>query len=480
MQYPLARWTALGLMLAGLVTVAACIEDSDSDDDRTGEVRVVHAISDVRSVDVAVDGQALQPLRQIAYGDSSGLISLDAGEVEITVGPSGGGDEGTLDLEGLEQPVEIVEDERHVLVLSHREEAGPYAQFLTEEIPEEAGQETGTVHYRVGHYSPIAPEELDFYIIEDGESLDDSTEPVATVAYDGLGEAGWSEAQEFQQDDFNLIVTEAGADPTDPEQQLFRHQFDQSEAGLLEGELVLFAAMDTRRSTSPIDVTVVREAAGEPFLGLLDERSGLRVLHGFLDEDDPDGDGAIDIDLDDAPGLITGLAPGETSATRPVEHGERVLDALYSSDGGHVLSDEELELLESEDVLVIVAGNASSGTTELIRRGMPFSPLAGDQGRFHFTHAAPAYDMSQDSDLELHFADDEEVIADELEPGDGAIFNIVAGEFEAEVRNEGDDLLASREIEIHAGVLYNVTAVDGEDGGIELIVDELPVNPALD
>lgn len=477
MQYVFSRWTALPLLLGGLVITAACIEDSDdADDEADGEIRVVHAISDVSAVDILLDGEPIQPFTGIAYGDSSELIGVDAGEVDLTVVPSGSGLDEALDLEDLDGAIEIAEDERHVVILSHRREAGPQAQVRTETIPEESGQDTGTVFFQVAHYSPIAPEELDFYLIEDGDELDGNTEPVATVNYDGLGEGEWSEVQEFEKGDFDLIVTESGADPTDADEQLFRHDLDQSEASLLEGEVIFFAAMDSRRASSPIDVTLVREAAGSPYLGMLDERAGLRILHGVLDHDDPGEDGSIDIDLDDQSELVTDLSPEDTSATQAIEHGERELTARYSSSQGDILTDEELEIQESEDVFAIVAGRASSDTFELIRRGMPFSPMNSEDGRFLFTHAAPDYP----GELEVAFADDDEPLGEELEVGEGPIFNLPAEEFELEVRDEQEELVAEMDLAIEAGILYNITAVDNEDGEIELIVDELPVNPPLD
>ncbi len=84
----------LGLSLLAALPLAACGDDSNDDDDgvvagETLKIRVVHASAGAPAVDVYAEGVATPLISDLAYGEASAYLEIDAGTYNLQVRAAG-------------------------------------------------------------------------------------------------------------------------------------------------------------------------------------------------------------------------------------------------------------------------------------------------------------------------------------------------------------------------------------------------------
>lgn len=260
-----SKKTLLASVLTAAV-LAGCGSNSSNNSSSpvaTGQLRIVHASPNAPEVNVTANGTNL--VSELDYAESSGFLTVDAGEYDIVVEgivPGGNLDVITVD------DFQLNQDDR-TTVIAVDEVATITPLVVAESAAEPA---TDEVAIRVIHAAQGAPA-VDVYVTAPGDSLVSST-PALSFAFSDTVDAGALAAGAVQ-----IRVTLAGT-------QTVVYDSGTVDLAGFAGQRILLAAVDTTNATtsfsSPVKLLAITDTAVLTLLDT-DTTAAVKVVHASPD-----------------------------------------------------------------------------------------------------------------------------------------------------------------------------------------------------
>lgn len=187
------RRLLLATTLFGALTLAAACDDDDgTGPEPRGRLRAVHAIADVATTDVYLDGDKVKGA--LAYKGADGYRDSETGARAVKIRKAGA----AADLVSVNQSVQA---DRDYTIIAYGREAQPKSLALTDD---NAAPAAGKGKLRVVHAAAGQPN-VDVYVVESADDLEEAT-AVATNLAPGAASAYVS----VDADTYLVILTGVG------------------------------------------------------------------------------------------------------------------------------------------------------------------------------------------------------------------------------------------------------------------------------
>ncbi len=343
----------LSVTMLSMLFLVGCEEDEPSAPGaEMTQIRVIHTSYDAPNVDVQVDGE--NAITDLAYGQSSGYTSIEAGTRSVTVTPAGS-----------TSPQVIAEnlplDEGEVYSVFAMDSLDAISAVFTSEDKSAA---SGQAKIRFVHASPDAP------------AVDIRTGSASGAAV--FSSAAFKDISDYttvDPNDYMFVVTPAGT-----EEEVIA--FDP--VGLEAGQVYTVVAHGTLDDSDnyPFAVRVFLDTgAGDQFVDLnpAPTTADLRVIHTSYDAPN------VDVTLDGTT-AITDLAYGMSSGYAEVEFGTRNVVVTPAGATSPEVINADVDLLRGTDYTVFAMG-ALANISQVVANDMR-DPSSGS-AKVRFVHAAP-------------------------------------------------------------------------------------------
>lgn len=163
------RRLLLATLLGALTLTAACDDDDGTGPEAQGRLRAVHAIADIATADVYLDGNKVKGA--LAYKGADGYRVSDAGAHTVKIREAGA----TTDLVSVNQTVQADKD---YTIVAYGSEAQPKSLALTDD---NAAPAAGKGKLRVVHAAAGQPN-VDVYVVKTQDDLEDATAAATNLA----------------------------------------------------------------------------------------------------------------------------------------------------------------------------------------------------------------------------------------------------------------------------------------------------------
>lgn len=449
---------------AAILAVAATIGCSDNKDDpipktpseQTSSLRVTHAAADAPHVQISADGNVIDPMLPYDYGETTGVLALQEGDIDLAVNAVLADGSTAQVLSG---SINLAAD-MHYEVFAIGSVADETLEILPLSMP--ADFDTSQVRVTVAHLTPAAPM-VDVHVSEPGAELS-----AATV----LGSFSYKETLgpvEIAAGDYQVRVTAAGDDEP---------LYDSGPLALSAGSDLVIGAIpnvavtaQSRAEKSPIQLLIVSGDSAS-VASSIDDGAELRVVHNSADAP------AVDVVVNDnfeAP-LIADLGFPETTPyitvpaddynVKVVAAGTQtaVIDADLDLVNGAIYSVHAFNVLDNIQPLVLL-DTPRRVATEAQLRAIHGSTLAGSVDIYVTAEGAA-------------IADAEPALAGVALGDDSGYLSLPEGRYDITITAAGTKTVALGPISggFNNGGIYTVLARDTEQlaGVTAAFLDDVP------
>ncbi len=428
-------WLTTALLLAGLLTVAIAAPSMANSLTRISPqaplqadplVQIAHlapfAMDPNTVVSVRVDGDPVPALANVAFGDSTGYLSLPAGERLVEIFPAGATEPaiaGTFDL---------MEDAAYTLIAIGGANDWPLAllPLADDMMPPTAGH----AKVRIGHLAPFAAGEAATAV---DIRFSDGTLILGDVTYGDV-----TPYLELEEGVYDFMITTPGGDTV---------LINPMPLEIEDGDILsLFAVGDG--ANQPLGIFAL--PAGEPGF-LLDLASRLQVAHLAPFAEDPDT--AVTITLNGVP-VLSGVEFADSTGYLPIPAGMHEIGIVPAGEMDPVIT-ETFMFTHTLDFTVVAIGGANEWDLELLQLQDDLTPPADGFAKVRIGHLAPFAADLADTTADVRLEDGTLVLGDVPYGAVAPYVELPEGTYDLMITSPGGDT-----------VLINPMPVTLEDGQI--------------
>jgi hypothetical protein len=434
-----------------LILMTVSIGCSDDDNNAvipldSASIRVLHASPDAPNVDVLVDNKVV--LSDVSYKQASDFLSVLVGTRNVKVSAAG-----TLTTV-IDADLTLAFDSFTTIIAANiLDEIEPLV--LKDKITPPSGN---LLNIRVVHSAPSAPP-VDVYVTAPGADLNAAVPTLSDVAF-----LEFSDFLEVPEGDYQIRVTSFGSKDS---------VFDSGTVTLDAGSIFSAVAVDATSGESPISLVVLTNDPTTPFFEIDDKSASLRVLHGSPNAPN------VDVLIDDE--VVLEDVPYKTASKfLSVASGSRNIKVNASGTSTTVINADLFAALNS--FTTIIAADFLEQIVPLVLPDENTPPADPDSLKVRVVHGAPS---APPVDVYvtvpgLDISTTSPTLSDVAFKGISAFLEVLEGNYQIRLTEVGSDtpIYDSGEIQLVAGSILTVVAVDATGGGLPVSLVVLTNDPA--